>query len=314
MLKLLIVLSVLTINMSCAQQNTVTLEQQVICNSPVVKIQVLGSGGPELTANRASSSYLVWINGQAQVLIDTGGGSSFRYGQSQARWSDLKAVLFTHFHADHSSDFAAFIKASWFGNRQQNLDIYGPYGNSFMPSTVEFITAEFGENKGAFKYLSDFYNNQNEKADYRLIPHTIDDLEQTQLLYQTDELSIFAHKVRHGPIPAFAYIIKACGQTVVFSGDTNGIGFEKLILHKTDLFIAHNAIPGSAGNIAKSLHMTPTQIGKIASHLNARLLILSHRMNRTLGKEQQTRQDIQQNYMGKIVFANDLDIFKALGK
>ena len=307
LLKLLIVLSVLTVNTSCAQQKSV-------CNNSIVKIQVLGSGGPELIANRASSSYLVWVDDKAKVLVDTGGGSSFRYGQSGAQWSDLKAVLFTHFHADHSSDFAAFIKASWFGNRNVNLDIYGPYGNSFMPSAVEFIAAGFGENKGLFKYLSDFYDNQNVKADYKLIPHTIDGQEQTQMLYQANGLSIFAHKVKHGPIPAFAYIIKTCGKTIVFSGDTNGTGFEKLMLNKTDLFVAHNAIPASAGNVAKSLHMTPVQIGEIASHLNTRLLILSHRMNRTLGKEQQTLQDIQQNFNGKIVFADDLDIFKPLDK
>jgi hypothetical protein len=48
------------------------------CGGEGVAVQVLGSGGPELQAKRASSSYLVWQDGQARVLIDAGGGSGLR--------------------------------------------------------------------------------------------------------------------------------------------------------------------------------------------------------------------------------------------
>lgn len=40
------------------------------CGVQGVAVQVLGSGGPELQDKRAMSSYLVWENGQARVLID----------------------------------------------------------------------------------------------------------------------------------------------------------------------------------------------------------------------------------------------------
>ena len=33
------------------------------CQGTRVKVQVLGSGGPELSDGRASSSYLVWLDG-----------------------------------------------------------------------------------------------------------------------------------------------------------------------------------------------------------------------------------------------------------
>ena len=51
------------------------------CGSQGVAVQVLGSGGPELQDKRASSSYLVWENGQARVLVDAGGGSALRFGE-----------------------------------------------------------------------------------------------------------------------------------------------------------------------------------------------------------------------------------------
>jgi hypothetical protein len=95
------------------------------CGAQGVAAQVLGSGGPELQDKRASSSYLVWENGQARVLIDAGGGSALRFGESGAQMSQLAVLLFTHFHVDHSADFPALIKSSWFEDRTRPLPIYG---------------------------------------------------------------------------------------------------------------------------------------------------------------------------------------------
>src|SRR5215471_16763319 len=124
------------------------------CGARGVAVQVLGSGGPELQDKRASSSYLIWENGQARVLVDVGGGSALRFGESGAQMSQLDAILFTHFHVDHSGDFVALIKSSWFEDRKRPLPIYGPAGNEFMPSTTEFVSDLFGE-KGAYRYLSE---------------------------------------------------------------------------------------------------------------------------------------------------------------
>ena len=49
------------------------------CQGKGVWLQVLGSGGPEITDQRASSGYLVWHNGKARVLVDMGGGSLLRF-------------------------------------------------------------------------------------------------------------------------------------------------------------------------------------------------------------------------------------------
>src|SRR5580693_3872656 len=59
------------------------------CGSQGIAVQVLGSGGPQLQDKRASSSYLVWQDGQAEALIDAGGGSALRFGQSGAQMSQL---------------------------------------------------------------------------------------------------------------------------------------------------------------------------------------------------------------------------------
>src|SRR5271154_4471921 len=114
------------------------------CGAQGIAVQVLGSGGPELQDKRASSSYLVWENGQARALVDAGGGSALRFGESGAQMSQLDVLLFSHFHVDHSGDFAALIKSSWFEDRKRPLPIYGPPGNDFMPATTEFVSDLFG--------------------------------------------------------------------------------------------------------------------------------------------------------------------------
>jgi len=75
------------------------------------------------------------------------------------------------------------------------------------------------------------------------------------------------------------------------------------------LFIAHNAVPEGATGIERNLHMPPSVIGQIAGNARVKRLILSHRMLRTLGKEDQTQSEIKKRFSGPIEFANDLDCF-----
>ena len=142
------------------------------CGEEGVAVQVLGSGGPELQDKRASSSYLIWQDGQARVLVDAGGGSALRFGESGAKMSQLDVILFTHFHVDHSADFPTLIFSSWFEERDRPLPVYGPAGNSLMPSTVGFVHAFFNDRNGIYRYLSELLVPE-EKGSYKLQPHNV---------------------------------------------------------------------------------------------------------------------------------------------
>ena len=78
----------------------------------------------------------------------------------------------------------------------------------------------------------------------------------------------------------------------------------------SDIVVAHNAIPQGAGGVAARLHMQPSDIGVIAAETNPGKLVLSHRMNRSLGKETQTEAEIRKHYDGDIIFADDLDVIQ----
>src|SRR5579864_5608037 len=278
------------------------------CGSQGIAVQVLGSGGPELQDKRASSSYLLWEDGQAKTVIDAGGGSALRFGESGAQMSQPDVFLFTHFHVDHSADFAALIKSSWFEDRSRPLPIYGPPGNDFMPSTKEFVHDLFGD-KGAYGYLSELLV-PNEQGSYKMQPHNVDASATPVPVFHNESLAVSAVRVIHGGVPALAWKIETRGKVIVFSGDTSGQGegLPRLAMN-ADLFIAHNAVPEGATGIERRLHMPPSVIGQIADSAHVKSLVLSHRMLRTLGKETETEAEIRKRYSGPIAFANDLDCF-----
>lgn len=290
---------------------TFSLTVMAECQKQRVKVQVLGSGGPELSDGRASSSYLIWLDGKGIVLIDTGAGSSLNYEKSGANLVDLKVVAFSHFHVDHSADFPAFIKASYFTHRTQDLNVFGPEGNGFMPSAIEFSNRLFAE-KGVFPYLSEYI--ATELASPFKINATNISLEKhkKKTVYRSNDFSMYASPVHHGPIPALAWRVNIAGCSITFSGDMSN-RFQTLanLAKGTDLLIAHNAIPESQKGAGRALHMPPSEIGKIAHQANVKELILSHRMNRTLGREKKTLAFIRKFYNGPVMFADDMDVFIA---
>lgn len=278
------------------------------CGAKGVAVQVLGSGGPEMQDKRASSSYLVWQDGRARVLVDAGGGSAVRFGMSGATMSQLDVILFSHFHVDHSGDFAALVKSSWFEDRARPLPVYGPPGNRFMPSTTEFVRDLFGGEHGAFRYLSDLYEPR-EEGSYKLQPHDVSGHEPGNAAFRGDGVTVFAARVVHGGVPALAWRVEVAKGVVVFSGDTNGEGGLEGLAAGADLLVAHNAVPEGATGVERELHMPPSVIGQIAAKADVKHLVLSHRMLRTLGKEEQTRTAVRQSYSGPLQFADDLDCF-----
>jgi ribonuclease BN (tRNA processing enzyme) len=271
-------------------------------------LQVLGSGGPELDDGRASSSYLIWHDGKARVLVDMGGGSMHRFEQSGASLNDLDVILFSHLHVDHSSDMQVLVKASYFSGRNRDLPVYGPTGNQLMPSMTAFAKTLFGPG-GAYRYLGDYLDGT---ARYRLVPHDVDAGGRIQQqVISNSRYHITAVPVHHGPVPALAWRVKIAGRSLVFSGDmSNRYKTLAALAKHVDLLVAHHAVPEQASGIARELHMPPSVIGQIAAAAGVRQLVLSHRMNRTLGREPESTAEIRRAYRGAMLFANDLQCFR----
>lgn len=275
------------------------------CSADAIELQVLGSGGPELDDGRVSSSYLIWQGGAARVLVDAGSGSSVAFGASGARFEDLDVMLLTHLHVDHAGDLPAFIKGAYFSDRDRDLPVYGPAGNALMPATSAFVNRLLGDD-GAYRYLREYAVSDRRSA-YKIrpadVPLVAGDVERIRL---AEDLMISSTHVHHGPVAAVAWRIDIGDCSLAFSGDmSNRFGTFATLAKGVDVLVMHNAVPENAGRVARNLHMTPSEIGRIAAEAAPARVILSHLMNRTQGRQQDTLQAIHKTYAGPVELAAD---------
>ena len=272
----------------------------LLLNAQNITLQILGSGGPEFS-KRASSSYILWIDGKSKALVDAGGGAFTRFAEAGASIKDLNFIALTHLHIDHAADLPAFMKAGYFSKRTNVLPILGTTGAGKFPNIEIYLERLFGKN-GAYAYMDDILTKQSDS--FQIVPHLFD---QGYNSHNYGDIIVGMAGVKHGQIPAIAYCLSIGNKKIIFAGDTSAQS-EKLITlaHKADYLIVHHAIAEHAGNYAKQLHITPTRIGEVAAKAGVKNLILSHRMKRTYDSEKESLELIRKNYKGNIIWAEDL--------
>lgn len=283
-----------------------TLSWSQSCEDNSVKLQVLGSGGPELFDGRVSSSHLIWINGKAKVLVDLGGGSAHQFEKTDAKLNDLDAILFTHLHVDHSADFPEFIKGFYFSVREKDLIVAGPAGNEKMPDTTEFVDHLFGQDS-AYQYLNS-YLNTDKKSRYKIKTSNAPlDRGNINSIKINDQITAKSIAVNHGPIAAVAWRVEIGNCSITFSGDMNNQYRSLAILAQdTDLLVANNVIREDTTGQGRWLHMPPSEIGYIANHSSPNKLMLAHFMTRSDPVKDQAVEIIRKSYSGPIELAEDL--------
>ena len=275
-------------------------------------LQVLGSGGPIADDGRASSGYLLWIDGKSRFLIDAGGGVFLRFGEAAARFEDIDYIAMSHFHADHSSDLVALLKSGYFSDRSRKLPISGPAAGGAYPGTDDYLKRLLNRDTGAYAYLFGYLDGSDGLVKLESIE--IDpQLDQPSRIY-TDpsaDIEIFALGVPHGPVPALAYRIRMGQHSIVFAGDQNGSsdGFIDFA-RGADVLVMHLPVPENINGVGRKLHAPPSLVGKIAAETGAGKLVLSHFMARSLDSTEENLAEIRSRYNGPIVSADDLVCIK----
>ena len=245
------------------------------CPSTGVAVQILGSGGPRAGTGRASASYLVWVDGRARVMVDAGGGSFVRFGESGAQLVDLDLLAISHFHPDHVTDLPGLL---WLSDaaRQAPLRVSGPSGNDAFPSLPSFLARLFDPERGAFQILSGTLGGPGRGV--LLDPVTVEVGRSGPILILEERgLTVHALPVPHGDVPALAYRVAAQGFTVVFSSDQTG-GDPRFVDFSRDAtaLVMHMTVAPTTSGPASPLHAAPAVVGQVAADASVRRLILSH--------------------------------------
>src|ERR1700760_3286611 len=86
--------------------------------APVFRVNLLGTGGPELTPNRAGYATLIEAPGlkddEGLLLFDAGRGVLERLYQQRINPRRITRIYLTHLHSDHISGLADLWMTPWF--------------------------------------------------------------------------------------------------------------------------------------------------------------------------------------------------------
>lgn len=269
-----------------------------------VALQVLGSGGPIADDARASSSYILWVDGVSRVLIDAGGGSFLRFGEAGANFVGLDFVGLSHFHTDHSADFPALLKSGSFSGRKRALHVAGPAAGGPFPGLEAWLTSLLDSDAGAYGYLSGFLDGTGgrpmlvAKEVASGVPLTV---------YKDAGIVIEAMHVPHGIVPAVAFKVSVAGESFVFASDQNGSDDAFAEFAKdASILVMHLVVPEDMSGVGRRLHAPPSVVGAVAARSGAEKLVLSHFMARSLKELDKNVGLVQSVYKGEVILAEDL--------
>ncbi len=262
---------------------------------------VLGSGG-ERSGDRASSSFVVVVDGTARVLVDAGTGSFARMMEAKIDLRGIDTVLLTHMHEDHVGDFARMLKArDAASDKPVTLRVFGPTGADRHPGTRVFVERIFGR-EGAFA-TPDGYRNA-----FRIDGTDVDRTDRATTLTSDGGVVIKAISVDHGRVPSLAYRLEHAGRTIVFSGDLAGKNDNLIQLaHSADLLVQDAAVLDAAdrGRGAYEFHTPPRRIGQIAARAPVADLLLTHMPNDVRNRQAEVLDSIRNSFGGDVRIADD---------
>jgi ribonuclease BN (tRNA processing enzyme) len=280
--------------------------------SAALELIVLGSGGPA-ALGRASSSYLVLLDGEPRLLVDAGPGSFARLGEAHVSLDRLDVVLLTHLHVDHAAELPGFVKArAVSASHPIHFDIYGPTGQrahgdaAEFPSTSRFAELMFSAG-GAFPYLKEFSAPVSFTATD--LPGSGVGATQPRTILSQGDLTVRAIGGHHGDAPAVIYRIDYRGRSVAFTGDIDALALPALetIIQGVNLLVFDAVVldPPGSPQVLYTLHTPPKTIGALAARTHVAALLLSHLSPAVDGARPAVISSIASHFRGSVAFAAD---------
>ncbi len=266
-------------------------------------IITLGTGSPIPSPDRAGPSTLVRSEGR-DFLVDCGRGVQMRMAAVWCSAPQLTAVLLTHLHSDHITDFNDVVTSRWIMSPTPNpLVVIGPVGTKrFVERTLEMLSDDVG---------------------YRIAHHqdltegpvlTVHEVE-SGVAFDDGVVRILAEPTNHAPVaPTVGYRFEAAGKSAVIAGDTIPCEGLSRLVNGADVYVQTvirrqlvEQVPMQRFLDILDYHSTTETAAQTAAEGGVGALVFTHPVPAPQpGTEQDWLSDAAPLYSGPVHLATDL--------
>lgn len=278
----------------------------------LMKVVLLGTGGPRPDPNRMGPSTLVSI-GDDNIIVDAGRGVATRLVQTGIPITDYGYVFITHLHFDHTGGLGDLLFAAWNKARNKTTHVYGPRGTRKMVNHL-FEAYE----RDIWYRMSETELTVEKLIDIRdmVMVHDVE----PGMIYRADEWMVSAQYVDHGhglgmsseDWPCLAYRVIEGESSVVISGDA--VYSPRLIQFSKDAdtlvmccYLAGEEVKDHDTRlIAEHVLTSSLDAGRIAAEANVGKMALVHIREKPTRLLDSMVEEIGKDYDGEIIIGEDL--------
>jgi len=250
-----------------------------------MRLTILGSG-TNVHPTRAAAGYLVQTD--QTMLLDFGPRTLSNLIKTGINRHRITHILFSHFHADHFSDFITFffdavIFTKHGGGHRPDLTVIGPHGSKRLMNTIMATFPSFSRPPFGVKF-QEVGDRSFAVGETRIVPRT---------MTHVPDLHCVGYRIEHR------------GMTLAYSGDTQFCDNLVRLCGDADVAVLDCSFPANKPGPA---HLHAGECGQVAVEAGVGRLVLSHFY--PIAERYNVREQAGESFGGKIVIGRDLMTIK----
>jgi ribonuclease BN (tRNA processing enzyme) len=286
-------------------------------------------GGPIPLKTRSQPANLL-ITRDGDYLIDAGDGVSEQLAKAKVSFGQIKAVVLSHLHFDHTAGLFGVISLRWQTSIASPLTIYGPPGTKQL---VDGILSSMGPTvEAGYAYPDEVHRpfqpgitvvEIRDGASFDLGATHVTAVKNTHYTFppgSTDDARF----------QSLSFRFATPGRVIAYTGDTGVSPAVEKLAHGADLLVSEmidydgvvaeirrespNMPAAALAGIERHLrdhHLTPRQVGDLARAAGVKEVVITHLSGPELdgSRELDYVRGIGESFSGPAVIARDLDEF-----